>query len=192
MRDARRDVLAFASADARGIFTHSETLSRISAGRTGAVTLSCSTLFLLPGNGLCRTLAGARIGVGALAAYRQTAAMAQTAVAPKIHQPLDIHRNFAPEIALDYVVAVDDLTELKHFLVGELRNPTRLGHRNLLQDFLGFGVADAMDVLKRDHDALVGWYVDTGDTSHSQLLLVTVGDLTYLESRRDLSVSNVS
>src|ERR1700722_5368923 len=53
--------------------------------------VSCSTLFLLPGNGFCRTLAGACIGMGALTAHRQTTAMAQTAVAPEIHQPLDVH-----------------------------------------------------------------------------------------------------
>src|SRR3712207_7918212 len=42
-------------------------------------------------------LAGARVGVGALAADRQALAMAETAVAGEVHQPLDVHRRLAAE-----------------------------------------------------------------------------------------------
>src|ERR1700704_3249334 len=48
---------------------------------------------LLAGDGLGRTLAGAGIGVGALAANRQAFAVTQPAIAAEIHQPLDVHRN---------------------------------------------------------------------------------------------------
>src|ERR1700704_6010866 len=47
--------------------------------------------FLLAGDRLGRALAGAGIGVGALAADGQVFAMAQAAIATQIHQPLDIH-----------------------------------------------------------------------------------------------------
>ena len=79
MRDARRDVLAFAPADARCV--------PCAIGQRVP-----SAYFFLPAIGLGRALAGARIGVRALAADRQAAAMTQAAVAAEIHQPLDVHR----------------------------------------------------------------------------------------------------
>src|ERR1700750_302272 len=45
--------------------------------------------FLLAGDGLGRPLAGAGIGVGALAANRQALAMTQAAIATQVHQALD-------------------------------------------------------------------------------------------------------
>ena len=50
---------------------------------------------------LLAALAGARIGARALAAHRQALAMAQAAVAAEVHQPLDAHRHFAAQVALD-------------------------------------------------------------------------------------------
>ena len=58
---------------------------------------------LLAGDRPRRTLAGAGVGVGALAAHRQPPAVAQATVAAEVHQPLDVHRDFAPQIALDLV-----------------------------------------------------------------------------------------
>src|SRR5918994_3694899 len=46
--------------------------------------------FLLAGDRLGRSLAGAGIGVRALTAHRQTTAMTQSAIAAKVHQPLDV------------------------------------------------------------------------------------------------------
>src|SRR5687767_3305523 len=77
-------------------------------------------LLLLAGNRLRRTLTGAGVGVGTLAAHRQPAPVAQSAVATKIHQPLDVHRDLAPEVTLDDVIAVDHFADLKHFRVGQL------------------------------------------------------------------------
>src|SRR5690349_18367696 len=123
-------------------------------------------LFLLAGNRFGRTFAGACVGVGTLPAHREAAAVAQATVAAKVHQPLDVHRNFAPQIALDDIVAVDHLAQLQHFLIGQLRYPARVRHRYLVHDFLSFGRANAVDILQGDDDALVGWDIDASDTSH--------------------------
>src|ERR1700759_4598101 len=64
--------------------------------------------FLLAGDRLGGTLAGAGIGVGALAANRQALAVTQAAIAAQIHQALDVHRHFAAQVAFDQEVAVDD------------------------------------------------------------------------------------
>src|SRR5216684_241212 len=51
--------------------------------------------------GLARTLARARVGAGALAANRQPLAVTSAAIAAQVHQPLDIHRYLAAQVALD-------------------------------------------------------------------------------------------
>src|SRR5262249_17337754 len=79
-----------------------------------------SDRLLLAGDGLGRPLAGTRIGVRALAAYRQTLAMAQAAIAAKVHQPLDVHCDNASQVALDPVVAVDHLADPDNLVVGQL------------------------------------------------------------------------
>jgi hypothetical protein len=60
-----------------------------------------SLLLLLAGDRLGLALAGAGVGVGALAADRQALAVAQAAVAGEVHQPLDVHRGLAAQVALD-------------------------------------------------------------------------------------------
>src|SRR5688572_16517801 len=54
---------------------------------------------LLGNRALARTLARARVGLGALPAQRQVAAMAPAAVAADFNQPLDVHGDLLTEIA---------------------------------------------------------------------------------------------
>src|SRR5262249_9160946 len=89
VRHARCDVLALALFDARRFLGHSWRL-----------------LLLLAGDGLGRTLAGAGVGVGALAANRKALAVPQAAVTGQVHQALDVDRGLAAQIAFDLVVAV--------------------------------------------------------------------------------------
>ena len=55
--------------------------------------------------------------------------MTQSAVAAEVHQPFNVHGDFAPEITFDHIIAVDHLAQLQHFLVGQLRNPPCVGNR---------------------------------------------------------------
>src|SRR5262249_46798220 len=80
-------------------------------------------LFLLAGNWLGRAFAGPSVGMGALSAHRKAAPVAQAAIAAEIHQPLDIHGDFAPQIALDYRLPSDHFTQPQHFLRAKLRRP---------------------------------------------------------------------
>src|SRR5437016_1876190 len=66
----------------------------------------------LAGDRFGGTLAGARVRVRALAANRQTLAVTHAAIAAQIHQPLDVHRHFAAQVAFDDIFAVDDLADL--------------------------------------------------------------------------------
>ena len=123
-------------------------------------------LLLLAGDRLGLALAGARIGVRALAADRQALAVAKTTIAGEIHQALDVHRHLAAEVTLDRVVGVDRLTNVQHFLVSQVLDARRVGDAELCRDFLGLGRTDAVDIGQRDNDALVGRDVNTRDTCH--------------------------
>src|SRR5205085_2194696 len=126
MRHARRDVLAFAAADAGGFLAHSRSFRASTSGVPEAAFPALWPLsFLLPSDGFRWTLASARIGVGALPADRKAATVTQPAVAPEVHESFDIHRHFAPQITLDHIITVDHLTNLQHFLIRELGHPTR-------------------------------------------------------------------
>src|SRR6516165_11303771 len=126
-------------------------------------------LLLLASDRLGRTLARARIGMGALTAHRQAAAMTQAAIAAKIHQPLDVDAGLATKIALDHVVAVDHFADLQDLLVAQLADATIQRDLHLLHDVPGALLADAMDVLQRDEDALVGRDIHAGNTGHVRL-----------------------
>src|ERR1051326_7836459 len=126
-------------------------------------------LLLLAGDRLGRALARARVGVGALAAHRQAATMTQATVAAEVHQPLDVDTGLAAKIALDEVVAVDHFADLQDFLVAQLADATILRDLDLLDDLGRVLLADAMNVLERDQNALVGRDIHAGNTGHGLL-----------------------
>src|SRR4051794_14530589 len=132
-----------------------------------AISPMATRLLLLAGYRLGLALAGARIGMRALAADRQALAVAQAAIAGEVHQPLDVHRGLAAKVALDLVVAVDFLADVEDFLVGQVLDSLFGRDSEFLSDLLGRGAADSVDVGERHFDALVGGDVDPGDTSHS-------------------------
>src|SRR5437899_5234573 len=138
----------------------------VNSGMVNGCHSPFTNLLLLAGDRLGRALAGARIGVRALAADGQRAAVTQAAIAAEVHEPLDVHRDFAAQVAFDLVVAVDRLADLQHFRVGELVDAAVCRDADLVDDLLGKLLADAVNVLKRDDDALVGRNVDAGYTSH--------------------------
>src|SRR3954453_14478969 len=112
---------------------------------------------LLAGDCLGGPLAGAGVGVGALATHGQTAAMAQAAIAAEVHQPLDVHGHVATKIALNQIIPVDHLANLNDFRVGKFSDPAIVRDPHLLADFPGLGGTDTMDVAQADFDPLLRW-----------------------------------
>src|SRR3982074_1706304 len=104
--------------------------------------------------------------MGTRTAHRQAAAMTQAAIAAEVHQTLDVDADFTTKIALDQIVAVDHFADLQNFLVAELADAALGGNLHLLDDLGRVLLADAMDVLERDQDALVGRDIHTGNTGH--------------------------
>jgi len=102
----------------------------------------------------------------ALAADREPFTMPQPAIAPKIHQPLYIHCDLAPEITFNRVVAVDQLADPQHLLVGHFMNPPLWRYPNPIANLKRLGSPDTMDVSEPDRDELLIWDIDASDARH--------------------------
>ncbi len=110
--------------------------------------------------------------MGALAADRQALAVAKAAVGGEVHQALDVHRDFAAEVALDLIVGVDRLADLEDFLVGKVLDPALGRDSELGGDLDRLGAADSVNVGERDHNPLVGGDIHPGNTCHIVFLLL--------------------
>src|SRR5881275_1752826 len=91
--------------------------------RCGSRAISIYPLLLLAGDRPSLALAGAGVGVGALTADRQALAVPEAPIAGQIHQPLDVHRRFAAEVALHLMLGVDRLAQVENLLIGEVLDP---------------------------------------------------------------------
>ncbi len=70
---------------------------------------------------LARAFAGAGVGLGALAAHRQAAQVADAAIALDALQALEVHADLAAQIAFDDILAVlDRVDDLGELLLGQI------------------------------------------------------------------------
>src|SRR3954469_9352749 len=119
--------------------------------------------FLLAGDRLGRPLAGTGIGVGALAANRQALTVAQAPIAAQIHQPLDVHRHFAAQVAFNLEVAVDNFADLDDLGLGQNADPALRRDAELVDDLARGMRPDSMDIAKADFDPFLRRDIDAGD-----------------------------
>ncbi len=96
------------------------------AGLAGSALLLASPLGLrrrfltVRDRTLTRTLAGARVGVGALAARRQVATMAEPTIGLNVDQALDVHRDVFAEVAFDIAFVLNRLTDAVYLVFAEI------------------------------------------------------------------------
>src|SRR6201991_327569 len=108
----------------------------------------CFPGLLLAGDGALRALAGALIGLGPLAAHRQATAVPQALVAADLDLATDVGLHLTAQGALHLEVAFDVVTQLGDLIVGQVLGAQVPVDAGGLQDFLGAGTADAVDVGK--------------------------------------------
>src|SRR5206468_9638317 len=113
------------------------------------------------------TLAGVRLG--ALAAHRQVAPVAQSAVRPDLDQALDVHGQLAAEVALDLVAPVDELTKARDLVLGKRGHARVRVDIGLAEELLRGRRADAVDVRQGSLDPLLARDVDARDACHAVL-----------------------
>src|SRR3954453_7035718 len=101
---------------------------------------------LLAGNRALRALAGTSVGLGALAADREALAVTAPLVAADLDLATDVSLDLATEVTLDLEVGFDRVTELDQLFVSQLA-PSQVGaDPGGLEQLLGAGTADAVDV----------------------------------------------
>src|SRR3954447_684212 len=140
---------------------------RVLGGITGSLRL------LLAGHGALGTLAGARVGLGALTADRKALAVAATLVAADLDLAPDVGLDLATEVTLDLEVRLDLVAELHQLRVAELVDPGVRVDPGRGEDLLGAGTADAVDVGECHLDALVAREVHTNEACHVLVSLVS-------------------
>src|SRR5919106_1466019 len=121
---------------------------------------------LLAGHGLLGALAGAGVGVRALAAHRQASAVPDPLVGADLDLALDVLLRFAAQVALDLVVGVDPLPQADDLLLGQVAHAGVGVHPGALDRLDGPGAAEAVDVGEADLHPLFAGEVDAGDACH--------------------------
>src|SRR5258706_9873959 len=123
---------------------------------------------LLAGDRLARTLAGAGVGAGTLAANGKRAAMTMAAIAADVAQAGDVLLDRAAQSAFDEEALVDQADDLGQFLFGEVLGPALAVDACFFEHLAAVGAADAVDVGQADPDRLVGGNIHAPDTRHNR------------------------
>src|SRR5690606_26888234 len=103
-----------------------------------------------------------------LSAYRESAAMANAAIASDFRETLDIQGDFATKIAFYLLRLVDRFANAAEFVFRQIAHARIRINAGRLQQLLGSRLADPEDVRQGDYHALVARNVNTSNTSHRQ------------------------
>ena len=111
---------------------------------------------------LPRPLACARVGLGPLTAHRKTPEVANSAVAFDTLEPLEVHAQFAAQIALDHILAVlNRVHNLRNLLLVQILGPDTWINLGVLQDCLRIHRTNAIDVAQGYIDPLFSGNINT-------------------------------
>jgi hypothetical protein len=75
-------------------------------------------------------------------------------IATEVHEALDVHSDLSPEVSFNLEVLVDALSDLTDVSVVELLCPLVLGEPSHLTNLRRAMRADAINILKGDHEML--------------------------------------
>jgi hypothetical protein len=125
-----------------------------------------------------RTFSCAGIGSGSLTAYRQASPVPKTPVTTEIHQPLDIHGHFSPEIAFHDKLG-HLLTDALDLIFAELPDPLRRFNPHLVTDQSCTRSSYAINRRERNHKVLMIGNVNPRNSCH----------LKYLQTLRNRTIA---
>ena len=126
-------------------------------------------------DGLAGAFARPGVGLGALAAHRQAAKVANAAVALDALHPLEVHADLPAQIAFDDILAVlDRMNDLGELLLSQILRADGRVDLSVFENDLGVTRTDSVNVAQGDVDAFVRRNFYTNNTSHSKLNLVAV------------------
>jgi hypothetical protein len=93
--------------------------------------------------------------------------MPQATVAPEVHQALDIHGHIASQVALDLIIAVDNIAYTTHLILIERIRTFVSVDFCPLQHFARPSVPYSVDVGQSDFYPLIAWKIYTGNACHT-------------------------
>jgi hypothetical protein len=131
-------------------------------------------LFLVGDGATARPLPRARIGMSALAADRQPAAVPQAAVGAHFDEPLDAHRDFLAQVAFDGALFLDNLAEPRDFLFAQFGDLLVEVDPCAVENGLRAGAPDSIDVRQTDLSPFPGRKIHACNASHTSCLLLTL------------------
>ena len=139
---------------------------RLAVGFAITADPSLADCLLLVGHRALRALAGASVGVGALAADREALAVTDALQAADLDLALDVALDVAAQVAFDLQVLVDVGADAVDLVLGEVRDLRVRVEFEFRADLLRRGQTDPEDVGERDLQPLLAGDVDAGDTCH--------------------------
>jgi len=92
--------------------------------------------------------------------------VAKPTVRANIHQSLDVQGHFTPQVTLDCMATVDDLTDTSNLVLGEILYTCIGIDLRLRQDLPGRCWANSIDIVKGHLYTLCPWEIDACDASH--------------------------
>src|ERR1035437_9709891 len=119
-------------------------------------------LLLVRHGAAARTLAGAGVGMRALPAYRQAAAVPQSTVGTHLDVPLDVHRDFFAQVAFDRAFFFQNRTNMVDFVFRQIANFLVEVNPAPVKQRFRTGTADAVDVANPDLGSLPRRQIHTG------------------------------
>src|SRR5438874_9968381 len=114
------------------------------------------------------SLLGTGIGVRTLTTNWKSTAMTNAAVAPDVHQALDVHRDLGAERALNANILLDRLTQTVGVRIVQIANSLLGVDSGRFQNPTRCCAADTEDVGEADLDLLLAREIHASDTRHYQ------------------------
>ena len=109
---------------------------------------------------------------GVLTSGREAAAVAESSVGTNLDEAANVALNFAAEVTFDLVIAVQNLSKMAHFLLGQIANLHARGDAGFLKKLNDVVLADAINEGEGILSRLIPWKVDTCDTCHKFFLVL--------------------
>src|SRR6266850_768405 len=129
-------------------------------------------LFLCRNCSAARALAGARVGVRALAAHRKIPAVANAAISLNFNQAADVHLDLFAEIAFDPAFLLDGLANVIDFFFGQVANLLRVIHAGFRRQLFRALPPDAVDGGQANPQPLLNRKINACYTCHATCLLI--------------------
>src|SRR3954454_24388878 len=114
--------------------------------------------------------------MGALSETRTVTAMPEAAIGADFNEPLDAHRNFLAQIALDQTLAFNHLPDAVHFVLAQILNFLHRIHIGLIESERRARVSNSVNVSQRNERPFVTRKIDACNSCH--LFLILPADLS--------------